>query len=425
MAGNGNGGQQVNNQQANMMARNAILAAAKDMWLPIYNTVPVGAVPGQVINIPVRNVGLIKRFLIEVTGTINLIDAGGGSTLTLTEYGMANLFSNIQLTDLNNQQRINTTGWHLHFLASARRQAAFAAAFYSSDARLSGAAGATILVNEAGTLTSVHGQGAHFNVNIADNSIVGAGAGGTTRPFRWFYEVPVAYGDYDLRGAIYANVVNATMNLQVTFNPNPFVAGALGAVDTMSNIYALNPAVGFVSNTLAVTGFTVYQNFLDQLPMTQNGPVLPLLDLSHAYMLQMTSFSGMTAAQDFPIPYANFRQFLSTIIAIDDSATFLTGAGGVPGANVNFFALETANFTNLFRVDAFTAKVWEREIMNTELPRGTYYFDSRRQPIITTQQGNTQLIVNLTAAGATSQISTGWEMLALIGQVTQAGSLPA
>lgn len=415
---------QVTQAQANQMARNAILASAKDMWLPIYTAVPVGAIPGQVINIPLRNVGLIKRLLVEVTGTVTLVDAGGGSSLTLTEFGFANLFSNVQLTDLNNQQRINTTGWHLHFIASARRQAAFGAAFYSSDARMSGAAGATIMVNESGTLTSVTGQGAHFGVNVAPNVIVGAAAPGTAAAFRHFVEIPVAYGDYDLRGAIYANVVNATMNLQVTFNPTPFVAGALGAVDTTNNIYALSPAVGFVSNTLAVTGFTVYQNFLDQLPMTQNGPVLPLTDLAHAYMLQMTAFGGITAAQDYPLPYANFRQFLSTMVVFDDSVTFLTGGATGPGGNIDFFALETANFTNIFRVDPFTAKLWERQIMNTEFPRGSYYFDSRRQPVITTQQGNTQLIVHPNAAGATSQINVGWEMLALIGQVTQAGSLP-
>lgn len=427
--------QQVNSQQANMMARNAILASAKDMWLPIYNTLPVGAIPGQVINVPLRNVGLIKRLLIEITGTVNLIDsgAGGASTMNLTEFGFANLLSNVQLTDLNNQQRINTTGWHLHFLASARRQAAFGAAYYSSDMRINSAANgvlAVLAVGADGLGTSVTGQGAAFGVNHGDVRVLSAAAPGTTRPFRFFYEIPVAYGDYDLRGAIYANVVNATMNLQFTFNPTPFTNGPLapagGSVDTTNAIYAVTRAGTWVSNTLAVTGLTVYQNFLDQLPMTQNGPVLPLMDLSHAYMLQMTAFGGLTAGQDYPLPYANFRQFLSTTIVIDDSTatTFLSGIGGIPGTNVNFFALETANFTNLFRVDPFTAKLWEREIINNELPRGAYYFDSRRQPVITTQQGNTQLIVNLNAAGATSQILAGWEMLALIGQVTQAGSLP-
>jgi hypothetical protein len=425
--------QQVNSQQANMMARNAILAAAKDMWLPIYTTLPVGAIAGQVINVPVRNVGLIKRFVIEITGHVNLIDSGaaGTSTMTLTEFGLANLLSNIQLTDLNNQQRINTSGWHLHFLASARRQAAFGAAFYSSDVRISGAAAATVMVDEWGRLTTQTGQGPHFDVNDAPNAVASVAAAVTTNTFRFFYEVPVAYGDYDLRGAIYANVVNATMNLQMTFNPAAFTNGplapAVGSADTTNAVYAVTRGVTWVSNTITIDAFTVYQNFLDQLPMTQNGPVLPLLDLSHAYMLQLTAFSGMTAGQDFPLPYANFRQFLSTTIVIDDSTatTFLSGIGGIAGSNVNFFALETANFTNLFRVDAFMAKLWEREIMNTELPRGTYYFDSRRQPVITTQQGNTQLIVNLNAAGATSSILAAWEMLALIGQVTQAGSLPA
>lgn len=415
----GNGQQQ---RQANDLARRAILASAKDMWLPIYSQTPVGAIPGQVLNIPLRNVGLIKRLLVEVTGNINLTDAGGGSTLTLSELGMANLFSNVQFTDLSNQNRVNTTGWHLHLLASARRQAAFGAAFYSSDSRL----GVTAAVNlaQSGLLTSVHGQGPHFRVNQADNVIVGAAAPGTDAPFRWFMEVPIAYGDYDLRGAVYGNVVNATMNLQLTFNANPFVAGALGAVDTTANCYALNPAVGFVSNTLTVNNITVYQNFLDQLPMSQNGPILPLMDLAHSYMIQGSTLTGMAAATDFPIPFANFRQFLSTMVAFTDSATFLTGGAVEPGGNINHFALETANYTNIFRYDAYTLKLLEREIMGSEFPRGIYYFDTRRMPVVTTQQGNTQLIMNPNAAGATSRVDIGWEMLALIGQINQAGSLP-
>lgn len=375
--------QQADPATANMFARNAILASAKDMWLPIYTTLPSGTIPGQVINIPVRNVGLIKRFVIKITGTVV---QGAAETQNLTKLGLANVLSNIQLTDLNNQQRINTSGWHLHYAASARRQAAFGAAF---------------------TNDSPTGIASNYPVIKAVSAVT------TIQPFTMYYEVPVSYGDFDLRGAIYANVVNATMNLQLTFNPNFWLAST--ADETLGVYKSTTAQLG----TLAITDFRVYQNFLDQLPMTPQGPILPLLDLSHAYMLQNTSFGGLVNAQDNPIPFANFRQFLSTFVIYDNQALNL-------GTDINYIGLQTANYTNIFKLDPFTSKlIFEREILNDDFPAGVHYIDTRRQPIITTQQGNMQLIVNPSSvAGVASQLFVGFEMLALINQVTQSGSLP-
>jgi hypothetical protein len=371
-------------QQANMIARNAILASAKDMWLPIYTQLPAGTIAGQTINIPVRNVGLIKRFLVKITGTF--VQAAA-ETYTLSKIGLANVLSNVQFTDLNNQQRINTSGWHLHYVATARRQAAFGAAFTNDQSA---------------------GIASNYPIMKVTSPL------STIQTFTMYYEIPISYGDYDLRGAIYANVVNATMNLQLTFNPSFQVA--TGANATLAVWQSSATAVG----TLAITDFRVYQNFLDQLPMTQNGPVLPMLDLAHAYMLQNTALAGLVANQDNAVPFANFRQFLSTFVIFDNVGLNL-------GTDIGYLALQTANYTNIFKLDPYTAKViYEREIINDDFPAGVHYFDTRRQPIVTTQQGNTQLIVNpLTVTSSASQFLVGFEMLALINQVTQAGSLPA
>ncbi len=372
-------------RQANMFARQAILNTAVDMWLPIYTTLPTGTIPCQVINIPIRNVGLIKRFVIRIRGTVV---QGAAETQTLTRFGLANVLSNIQFTDLNNQVRVNTTGWHCHYVAGARRQAAFGAAF----------------TNDQQVLTTT---GSNFPV------ISGTAAVTTVQPFTMYYEVPIAYGDFDLRGAIYANVVNATMNLQITFNPNFWLATG---VDPTNGVYQSSTAQ---LGTLAITDFRIYQNFLDQLPMTDQGPLLPLLDLSHAYMLQNTAFGGLVNSSDNPIPFANYRQFLSTFIVYDNQALNL-------GTDINYIAMQTANFTNLFKLDPFTSKlIFEREIINDDFPHGMYYIDTRRKPVVTTQYGNMQLIVNPSSvAGVASQLMVGFEMLALINQVSNAGSLP-
>jgi len=174
-----------------------ILANAVDMWLPIAS----GAIAaiGNTVNVPLRNVGLIKRLVIKITGNIA---QGAAETQNLTTLGLANVLSNVTFTDLANQQRVNTSGWHLTHLATARRQFAFGAA-YTSD--------------------TPFGYGSKFKVQSAVAAVT------TVQPFTVFYEVPISYGDFDLRGAIYASVVNATMNLAFTINPTFGVATGANA----------------------------------------------------------------------------------------------------------------------------------------------------------------------------------------------------
>jgi hypothetical protein len=370
----------ANAQNANLTARNAILTQAVDMWLPIFTQTYSSNIPGTVINVPVRNVGLLKRFVIEITGTFA---QGASETQTLTTYGGANILSNVTFTDLSNQQRINTPGWHLHYVGTARRQAVFGGAF---------------------TNDSPTGVGSVFAVNKVPSSVT------TAQAFRFFYEVPIAYGDYDLRGGIYMNVVNATANLQMTINPNFSVANT---ADATLAVYQSSTAQIGVCTAFTIT---VYQNFLDQLPMSKAGPVLPLYDLSTAYLLNQTSVGGIVAGQDNPFPYANFRNFMSTFLIYDQNGTLNIGT------DVNYLSIQSANYTNIIKADPWLVKLWERQMINDDFPKGMYYIDTRRKPLSTIQYGNMQLILNpSSAASATAYL--GYESLALINQITQAGSL--
>lgn len=379
-AANGSGAAIANAQNANVTARNAILTQGVDMWLPIFTQTYTSNIAGTVINVPVRNVGLLKRFVIEITGTVA---QGAAETQTRSDLGGSNVLSNVTFTDLSNQQRINTPGWHLHYLATARRQACFGDAFTNSSAA---------------------GIGNIFAVNTMPSPVT------TAQSFRWFYEVPIAYGDYDLRGAIYMNVVNATANLQMTINPNFSVAST--GDDTLA-VYKSSTA-----QIAALTSFTVtvYQNFLDQLPMTKQGPLLPLYDLSTAYLLNQTSVAGIVSGQDNPFPYANFRNFMSTFLIYDQNGTRNIGT------DVNYLSIQSANYTNIIKADPWLVKLWERELINDDFPKGMYYLDTRRKPLSTIQYGNMQLILNPSSA-ASATVYLGYEALALINQITQAGSL--
>jgi hypothetical protein len=379
--------QQPDAAQANMMARNIVLDRSIDMWQSIFTTTLTGPVPGQVINVPIRNVGLIKRFVVEISGTIA---QSAAETLNRTAFGAANILSSIIFTDLSNQTRINTTGWHMHLLATVRRQMAFGAAF---------------------TNDSPTGYGSNFAVSVMPAAVT------TAQNFRFFYEIPISYGDFDLRGAIYANVVNATMNLQLTINPN-FVA-ATGTNPTSSVYLSTTAAQGTITNFQ----INVYQNYLDQLPVAKNGPILPIQDLSTAYLLNNTVATGISVGQDFTIPYANFRNFMSTFVIYDNF-----GSAAPIGSEINYWSIQSANYTNIIKIDPFIASLMTREIINDDVPaalaRTSYYFDHRRKPINTVQYGNMQLIANpAQVQTATSQMLVGFEALALINMITQAGSL--
>lgn len=369
-------------QQANMQARQLVVQRGLNMWQQIASGAVASVLANNVINIPIRNVGLVKRLVIELSITLA---QSAAETFTRTQWGPANLLSNVVLTDLNNQQRINTAGWHLHALATARRQMAFGAAF---------------------TNDSPVNIGSNFNVIVAPTPIT------TVQTIRMFYELPISYGDYDLRGAIYANVVNATMNLQMTFNPNFVVA--TGADATLAAYQSSTGSLG----TLGSLNYTIYQNYLDQVPMSSNGPILPLMDLSTAYILTNTSVTGLTVGQDLPIPLANFRDFMS-VFAIYDNVGVLNA-----GTDINYVGLQSANFTFIQKYDPFMSSLLTRTLIGDDFPKGTYYFDFRNKPVATIQYGNMQLIINPSAVtSAVANVLLGYEMLALINQVTNAGSL--
>jgi P3 major capsid protein len=397
----------------NMAARRAVISQAVDMWQTIYtNTITTG--PGSVINIPLRNVGLVKRFLVRVRATVTQPATPG--TVTLTKYGIGNFFSSVILTDLSNQQRINTAGWHLAMVQAAKRRRAYGAAMILDTSSVASTANPFGFGNNfngsgapgTGVLTlPVNPPGVQFATAVIGNTATWQGE------VDLMLEIPLAYSDHDLRGAVYANINNATFNLQLTVNPNMFVAS--GADPTL----AMYQSSSATLPTLTTFDIEVIQNYLDQLPRDQNNVVvLPMMDLSTAYLLNNTSVSGVVNTQDNPIPYANFREFMSTTVIYDNAGNLNLGT------DLNYFALQSANFTNIWKISPKMAALWARLILGDDPPAGMYYFDHRHKPINTRQYGNMELIANpSTVSGASAAFLVGWEALAIINLVTGAGSL--
>lgn len=387
--------------QQNMQARAAILQYGVKRTQEIYSNSFTPA-NQSVINIQPQNVGLITGFIVEVNGNIQTT---GNTVLTRTEYGVANVLSNITFSDLSNYVRHNTTGWHMQRINSAKQGFEWGGA-YQPNVPMDLTAFNTSFANTDAVVPN-------WNVRSAPLSITNANAN-----VREIYYVPLAYSSQDLRGAIYAAVTNATMNLQLTINPNPAVSSA---TDPLNAVYVGTTTAGSWNGLVSIR---VYQVYYDQLPtVTQNGQTtvaLPLMDLNNQYCLIETSLTGLLNGSDFPYPFANFRNYMSALCVVDNAGVFSAGA------EINYIALTSANNTNIFKYKPEIAALFSRTTFMSDPPLGEYYFDFRQQPINTNQFGNMNLNFNPNgniSAGASLQV--GVEFFAQQTQVSGAQSLAA
>lgn len=379
--------QNVDPAVLNFQARQFIIDQAIDVWVPIaQGTITTGV--GSVINVGLRPFGLAKRLLIELHAPVT----PSPQNQTLGPFGPASLISNVTLTDTNNQVRINTPGWHLEMVATAKRRRVFGAAF-TTDTPFGYGNNVTNVMSAPATLTG--GAGAS-NVNAV-------------------FEVPISYTDADLRGAMWLGVTNANANLQFTLNPNMFAIST-----TTDATQALYKSAGAGAATLGTVTYTIHQNVLDQVPVDPKSRqrILPYGDLGVAYQLITSPFGGLVVNSDNPFFYPNFRDVMSTTIIFDNAGTLNAGT------DVSYFALQSANFTNVFKYPPTIEALLTRAIIGDDPPAGMYYFDHRHKPINTIQYGNMALLVNPTTVNAGASIQFALETLAQIGQIVMAGSMP-
>lgn len=380
-------------QQINDLTRAAVVRAAVPVIQPLApQTVANPGSAANVLTFTPRNVGLIRSFIIEVTGVLHNADANAAA---LSDFGLMNLLSNVTYTDLNNYQRINTSGIHLAAVATAKQKYPFFGADLTTG------------------FTTGAGFGDNWGSILAPANIAAAGNGN----FSYFYEVPIAYSDEDLRGAIFANVIQAQQSLQVTINPAP---GATTATDSTFKVYK-----GLVSGanlTFTSVTVTVYQKYYDQLPISKGQYLLPQIDLATIYELKNTTIAPLTSGVDNPYQYGNLRQFLSTFALYNSNGTTDAGRAN-PGSLINYLAIQSANTTNLRKVDPFLQACESRKRIFTDWPNSMYYFDTRHKPISSQQYGNMQLIVNPITAGAGNYLNILVEDFAQTATLSAAGSL--
>ncbi len=373
-------------QQQNRYARDLVVGNSVKMTQQIVSR-SINPSQEKVISLganTIRNAGLLLGFIIEVEGTV----LNGATEATLAPFGTSNLIKEVRFDDLSNYTRIQTSGRHLSMLNSVRQGYGYGGA-YAPNLPM--------------------GYGNNYDVFSGPATIAAA----ANADLRHMYYLPVAYGEDDLRGAIYMATVSGVSNLQITLNDSPFT----GAGNPVDKVYT-GAADGAWDGNVTVT---VYQVYLDQIPRDPNTgtPILPLIDLDTVYDLKETTFSGMTPGQDFPMAYSNFRAFLSTIVIFDNNGTLN------PGTDVNYFSLASANFTNIEKVSPRISALRTRQVLMSDLPDGTYLLDSRKTPINTINFGNMELNLNAITAPAGARCINGYEAFARVGQLKGASSLAA
>jgi P3 major capsid protein len=392
-SGVGQAGGTVTASQANGIARNLITGRAIKMTQNIFSQT-INPQNQQQVQIPFRNVGLCLGFWVDFD--LSIADPGEGNTYSLTPFGPANVIQQVIVTDLNNNVRIQTSGWHLHFVNSAKKGAPFCVARTNTNYPIAYGDNWVTAFSASPTLTT--GEGNFPDVYMR-------------------YWVPLAYSDFDLRGSMYMNVVNATAYLQLNITPSAQAFVAAGSDPTLAVYIGTGgtPTTGWGTTCV----INVYQVYYDQLPIGQNGaPVLPMIDLSTIYELKNTTYTGMTSGQDFPIPYSNFRDFLSTFAVWDNGGTLDTGA------NTQAWKLQSANFTNIFNISPNLAAIIARNEIQDDYPDGVYYFPSRNKPISTVQFGNMELVLTPTGTvNAGAALLIGYEDFSLVNTLVGAASL--
>lgn len=390
-ASNGASAQQKQGSQ-NAMIRSMLLrkAIARMIPLPAVTLSATQAAGTAQISIQPQAVGLLTKFIIELTGTANNTD--GANAANLSDLGLANLIAQAQFNDTQSYTRIQTTGWHLDFLFRVKHRTGAVRSLLSTAAIDSG------------------NFGNNFGVVVAPTGF----AHGTSQPFRMVWELPICYSDDDLRGAVYLGTLNSPSQLNITLTQNPFAAAGVD-----STLSAWKGAAGNVSNLT----LQVYQVFLDQIPRGPNNqPILPPLDLSTVYELKNTNNqSGYQVGQDNPLSYGNLRRFYSTFQIYNNNPAADAGRAG--GTDINYFELQAANFTNFWKKFPLQVARESRVLTLVDLPPGCYYFSHRKAPINTFTYGNMQLILNPITAAAGAYSLIGWEDFSTVNALRQASSL--
>lgn len=357
--------QTVNPFEQNMMARQMLLQTGISM---VKRLQPVTGALGSQLKIPLLRMGIMTGVLLQFTVPVVVASAPAVPS-PVAPWNVANVIS---YQDFAGVQRTRTHGFQLWAAGSMKNGDAMSA---------------IPAMNYAG------GEGPTLNsaTNVL-NMPVAVGAANMT----FSLYVPMAYNpDSDLTGAVLTqtNVGEHFINIQLAnalVNADPWIAPYIsGAVTSGGNV--------------TVETFQYYIQ-----PQAMDAANLPIIDLSTVYGYEgaIQNTANIVTGQDVFVNYPNNRSVLSALFNYENGSAFTAN-----GADVNGIVLLANSNTNFREMTARLVKETMRNMVNSDLPGGSYFLSSRRQPILTQLYANVQARFSLgTVNAGVSQIISQYEV---------------
>ena len=363
---------QMSPKQQNTYARELIYRNAKPIFQKVasksFTNVALG---NNVFTVNPLQIGFVRRFIVEVTATIENTDASHAAAVV--GFGADNIVQNITFNDFTGNPRHNASGRSFSMVQAAKYKHIPGAAY---------------------TTDSVSGYGANIASNVApsipDNS--------SSITLRRFFEVPIMVDiGKNMTGGLWLGTNNQSTTLSITLNPNPI---GLPTADPLNLVYRLATSGTTIATTpITACTVTVYQDYWNNVPSDPKTgqPILPVQDISNAYMITETN-SGMTFAanQQSSWNFPTFSKMLGTYLIYDNNGALNSGT------DITTISLVLSNYAIVKQYDPFMLDQLTRAVMGSSYPPGTYALITRQHPLDINQYPALQLQV--TPSSATSAV---------------------
>lgn len=349
----------------NAMARQMLLTTGISM---VKRLQPVSGALGSQLKIPLLRMGIMTGVLLQFTVPVEIAGTVGVPS-PVAPWNIANVVS---YQDFAGVQRTRTHGFQLWAAQSFK-----AADAMSSIPAANYAGGAGPSLNAVTNILNVP-------TAISSDNIV------------FSLYVPMAYNpDSDLTGAVLTqtNVGEHFINIQLAnalVNADPWIAPYIsGGVTSGGNV--------------VVEAFQYYIQ-----PQAMDASNLPVIDLSTVYGFEgaIQNTANITTGQSVYVNYPNNRSVLSGLFNYENGSAFSAN-----GTDVNGIILLANSNTNFREMSSRMLKETMRNQVNVDMPGGSFYISSRRQPIMTQLYANVQSRFDLgTVNAGVSQIVSQYEV---------------
>lgn len=357
--------EQMTPQQQNAMARYNLLTTGISMTKRLQ---PVVGQLGSQIRIPLQRMGIMTGVMLQFSIPVTIADFDSLSLLA-----PFNIAQNVTYTDFAGVNRTRTNGFQLWAAQS----------FKQGDAL--GSIG-----------NGVGASGSNAPALNYDTNILNIPAADGEGVIYFSLYVPMAYDpSSDLTGAVLTQT-----NVGEHFITIDLPASLSGA-DKYKFPYGAGTSVT-VNGGVTVEAF---QHYIQ--PQAMNASFLPLIDLSTIYGFEggYQTTANIAANQSTFVNFPNNRAILSTLIQYQNGNGFT--ANGTDLSGITLLANSNTNFRE------YTPRMLreiQRNLVNSDMPDGTYYIGSRRQPILTQLYANVQAKMDILSAAANSKLIAQYEV---------------